>query len=215
MTEDKGRNGKVAGMDRRTFCIGAAGTAVLMGLGGGLAAVKPESLVRPPGGQDEDRLNALCVRCEKCLTSCPKDIIVPAHIENGFLTVRTPQLSFEKSYCDWCAQDNGGAPRCVQACPTGALLLPEGAGADHTVIGRAEIDSQQCLAWRMMLCKFCFDACPFEAIEFDDFERPAVIADACTGCGACEAVCVSLQNGSIVEGATERAITVRGLGWER
>ena len=30
----------------------------------------------------------------------------------------------------------------------------------------------------------------------------------CNGCGACESVCVSLQNGSISAGATERAIIV-------
>ena len=35
--------------------------------------------------------------------------------------------------------------------------------------------------------------------------------DKCNGCGACESVCVSLQNGSISAGATERAIIVRPL----
>ena len=33
----------------------------------------------------------------------------------------------------------------------------------------------------------------------------------CNGCGACESVCVSLQNGSISEGATSRAITIKPL----
>ena len=33
----------------------------------------------------------------------------------------------------------------------------------------------------------------------------------CIGCGACESVCVSLQNGSIAEGATARAIVVHPL----
>ena len=33
----------------------------------------------------------------------------------------------------------------------------------------------------------------------------------CNGCGACESVCVSLQNGSISEGATARAIVVHPL----
>ena len=35
--------------------------------------------------------------------------------------------------------------------------------------------------------------------------------DKCNGCGACESVCVSLQNGSISEGATARAIVVHPL----
>ncbi|MFR1166142.1 MAG: hypothetical protein ACLSDQ_00100 [Adlercreutzia equolifaciens] len=38
-----------------------------------------------------------------------------------------------------------------------------------------------------------------------------MLNDACNGCGACESVCVSLQNGSISAGATERAIVVRPL----
>ena len=33
----------------------------------------------------------------------------------------------------------------------------------------------------------------------------------CNGCGACESVCVSLQNGSISSGARERAIVIRPL----
>lgn len=212
MKENKRREGEVLGMDRRTFCMGAVGAVALVGVAGGLSVMEPASLVRPPGGQDEDRLNALCVRCEKCLTICPHSIITPAHVEEGLVTMRTPQLNFEKSYCDWCAEANDGRPLCAQVCPTGALSLEEGAAADHTVIGIAEIDNERCLAWRMMLCEFCSDACPFDAIELDDFNRPVVVTEACTGCGACEAVCVSMQNGSIAEGTTERAIKVRSLG---
>ena len=33
----------------------------------------------------------------------------------------------------------------------------------------------------------------------------------CNGCGACESACVSLQNGSISEGATSRAIIIKPL----
>ena len=51
----------------------------------------------------------------------------------------------------------------------------------------------------------CYDACPYEAMELDENNRPVVIEDKCNGCGACESVCVSLQNGSISEGATARA----------
>ena len=48
-------------------------------------------------------------------------------------------------------------------------------------------------------------------VKLDKDNRPIVLEDKCNGCGACESVCVSLQNGSIAEGATARAIVVHPL----
>ena len=48
-------------------------------------------------------------------------------------------------------------------------------------------------------------------VKLDKDNRPIVLEDKCNGCGACESVCVSLQNGSISEGATARAIVVHPL----
>lgn len=209
MTEEK--RARIAGMDRRTFCLGAGCVAALAGLGVGLKVAGSRSLVRPPGGQDEERLLAQCVRCEKCLTVCPHRVITPAHAEDGLVGMRTPQLDFEEAYCDWCAEANNGVPLCEQACPTGALSLPADARKETVVMGVARLDTEQCLAWRMLSCRFCYDACEFEAIELDDFSRPSIVEDRCVGCGACESVCVSMQNGSIGAGATERAVIVHGL----
>ncbi len=75
-----------AGMTRRTLCLGAGGAAVMLGLGG-LKYAGSQSLVRPPGGQDEERLISACIRCEKCYEICPRDVIAPAHIEDGVLEV--------------------------------------------------------------------------------------------------------------------------------
>ena len=129
--------------------------------------------------------------------------------------MRSPQLDFSADYCDFCAEENGGVPLCVASCPTEALQLPAGADARNTIIGLAEIDRKTCLAFRDTGCHFCFDACRdagYDAIQLDGngySPRPYVIEDKCVGCGACESVCVSLQQGSIVAGATERAIVVR------
>ena len=79
------------------------------------------------------------------------------------------------------------------------------------VIGKAVINTDWCLAYKLIGCRFCYDACPYEAMELDENNRPVVIEDKCNGCGACESVCVSLQNGSISEGATARAIVVHPL----
>ena len=76
------------------------------------------------------------------------------------------------------------------------------------------IDEAQCLAFRDTGCRYCYDACPYEAIELTgEGANPhvSVLADKCNGCGACESVCVSLKAGSIVSGAQERAIVVKPI----
>lgn len=192
---------------RRNLCVGLGGTAALVALGG-LRLTGPEKLVRPPGGQDEERLISACIRCEKCYEVCPHGVIAPAHIENGVVNMCTPVMNFDAAWCDWCAEANGGAPLCVECCPTEALALPAGAVEETTVLGVAVIKEDWCLAYRLTGCRFCYDACEFEAIELDGESRPSVVADRCNGCGACESVCVSLRNGSISSGATSRAIIV-------
>ena len=107
--------------------------------------------------------------------------------------MRTPTLDFSDNYCDWCTEENGGTPLCVSACPTKALELPAGATKENTIIGRAVINTDWCLAYKLI----------GKIIQIDE--------EKCNGCGACESVCVSLQNGSISEGATARAITIQPL----
>jgi ferredoxin-type protein NapG len=187
--------------------------AALMSLGS-LRYVGHSPLCRPPGGQDEDRLIAACIRCEKCYEICPRRVIVPAHIEDGLLGMRTPALDFDDDFCHFCIEENSGDPLCVRICPTGALRLPYDATPENTILGLALIDEKSCLAYRDTGCRYCYDACPNNAIELTNEAknpRPHIITDNCNGCGACESVCVSLEAGSIASGATERAVVVRAL----
>ncbi len=207
--EEEGKT--YAGMSRRAFALGSGGAAVLLALGG-LKAVPAQAQVRPPGGQDEAHVISACVRCERCVEACPRQALRPSHIEEGILGTRLPAANFDAAYCDFCTEENGGVPLCVEACPTGALRLDAGATPQNTIIGKAVIRADWCLAWaRYNGCRFCYDACPYEAITLDEYKRPVVLADVCNGCGACQSVCVSLQEGSIAEGATSRAITVKPL----
>lgn len=204
-------------VSRRALCIGAGSTAVLLGLGA-LRYAGHNPLVRPPGGQDEAHLVSACIRCERCYEVCPRKVIVPAHIEDGLLGMRSPVLSFDVNYCDFCQEENGGTPLCCEVCPTDALSLSEGSTADTTILGLAVIDQWQCLAYRETGCRECYDAC-CEARETPAIEltndastpRPVVIAENCNGCGACESACISLSAGSIAEGAQARAIVVKPL----
>ena len=93
------KQAKTGGMTRRTLCLGIGGAAVMLGLGG-LKLANPQAIIRPPGGQDEDRLISACIRCEKCYEICPRDVIRPAHIEDGILNMRTPTFDFSDNYCD-------------------------------------------------------------------------------------------------------------------
>lgn len=212
------------GVSRRGFVLGSAGGAAMLALG--LVKFAPETaLCRPPGGQDEDGLLGMCVRCGKCMEVCPTGVISPARIEDGIVGVRTPRLDFSRSkaqlgsltgWCDHCNEANGGTPRCAQVCPTGALAPSEGSTFENMRLGTAVINRDWCLAWRLKGCTICLNACPLGAISFDGNNRPVVDERLCNGCGACEQACVSLESTSIGQDEnnkhmTARAITVQAL----
>ena len=197
---------KESGISRRTLCLGIGASVVMLGLGA-VNLVPAQALVRPPGAQDEAALLGGCIRCGRCMEVCPRHVIVMQHMEDGILGARTPVMSFKTDYCTGCVEENGGVPLCAVACPTDAISVAPGVDPTKIVIGLADIETEQCLAYRFAGCKFCYDACPDDAIEMIA-GKPHVIADRCNGCGACESVCVSLKEGSIHTGAKRRAIAV-------
>ena len=219
------------GISRRTFALGLGSVAVLLGTGS-LRYVGSTPVVRPPGGQDDDALVGRCVHCYRCMEACPYHLIVPTSIEKGILNMRTPHMSFSDNnpgvldalkYCDFCARANNGVPLCVEVCPTLALGGHGSIDPKTTVIGRAAIDKNLCLAYRGARCAFCYDACRlvrgdnaaaiyYERSDVQDATAllPLVDASKCNGCGACESVCVSAQAGSTRNSAV-RAIIVEPL----
>lgn len=201
---------KTPTISRRTLCWGIGAVAATLGLGA-LKYVPATPVVRPPGGQDEALMLANCIHCQKCYEVCPHHVIRPAHLEDGILAARTPEMDFSADYCTFCAEENSGHPLCVQVCPTGCFSLPEGATPETTIIGAADLEYDLCLAYMMIGCRFCYDACPYEAIELDEYNRPHVIADRCNGCGACESVCVSQKNASLTARGDRRAIVVQPI----
>ena len=201
-------HGGALGMSRRSLCLGLGGAAALIALGG-VRYLGQAAAVRPPGGQDENRLFAACTRCGKCFEVCPQHIIKPQHLEDGILGARTPYLDFSENWCDWCIETHGGVPQCASVCPTRALELPTGATAESVVLGKAVLKTNWCLAYKKMTeCRWCYNACPYEAIKLDDAKRPYVLTDVCNGCGACESACISLSAGSLSDNMDTKAIVV-------
>ena len=71
------------------------------------------------------------------------------------------------------------APRCLQACPTGALQVEEASGARI-------IDEKKCLG-----CKLCMEACPASPprIRFNRAKNKCFKCDLCQGAPQCVKFC--------------------------
>lgn len=195
---------------RRSLVAGAAGALALCGLGA-LGFAPANAQVRPPGGQDGCHVLSACVHCGLCIEACPERVVAPAHVEDGVAGMRTPVMDFSRGFCNFCKDANDSHPLCVASCPTGALRLPAGATARQTLIGLARITEEDCLAFNSISCKFCVEACPYDALELDEHKEPRVVEDRCNGCGACEAACVSLRHGFDKSGSGRRAVHVDPL----
>lgn len=184
---------------RREFVAGACLFAGTLALGGVAKAVTPEEaeLLRPPGGQDESSLRALCIKCDRCRSACPQHCVEPAAVSDGFLLARTPKLNFHRGLCDFCG-------KCIDACPTGALHAFD-PYADK--IGIARINTEKCISYTRGTCTVCQGSCPYDALTFNENNHPEIDASLCNGCGACVMVCTSNVNRAF-DGNRERAVEV-------
>ncbi|MDE8701726.1 4Fe-4S dicluster domain-containing protein [Adlercreutzia equolifaciens] len=214
---------KKVSVSRRGFITGAVGAGCMLALGG-VVMLPEQALCRPPGTRSENAFVGACVRCGKCIEVCPNACIVPATIEDGVVNLRTPKLGFSRSasqlrgamgWCDHCTEYNNGVAKCAEVCPSGALTTTDDSSFDTMQLGVARIETDWCLAWMMKGCTLCKNACPQEAITFDEHNRPHVDESLCNGCGSCEQACVSLESVSVSAGgrsATTRAINVVPVG---
>jgi ferredoxin-type protein NapG len=169
---------------RRAVVAGACTVLVgaLLGSTGKAFAVEADTL-RPPGALTESEFIARCNRCERCISVCPTDIIRPMTIEEGVVSVRTPELTFASGSCIFC-------DKCRQVCPTQAIGTIDPLNPAAGRIGVAVVHEDLCLAFlEPGSCGICKDACPYGAISFDGERRPVVDASKCNGCGECERIC--------------------------
>lgn len=131
--------------------------------------------IRPPWALDEEAFVSRCTRCAACIDVCPTHIIVKGR-------GNYPRIDFARGECTFCAQ-------CVTVCRDGALQRAEHRPpwSIKAVIGPS------CLARRDVVCRTCGDACEAQAIRFrprlGGASLPELDPQACTGCGACVALC--------------------------
>jgi len=138
--------------DRRAFLRGA-GIAAVAGIGGAVAPKTARAAItglRPHYGMLIDLRK--CTGCHACSVSCKAEFDVPLgatrswveYVEKGnYPNVRR---SFLPRLCNHCSK-----PQCVDVCPTGATWKR---AEDGIVV----VDADICIG-----CKYCIQACPYDA----------------------------------------------------
>jgi ferredoxin-type protein NapG len=153
----------------------AVGQALVSASGGGRH-------LRPPGALDEAAFLLSCTRCGDCADACPTKVIKFLAPSAG-LAAGTPYIDPTDKACNLCGE-------CMPVCKPGALLQI----TDPRLVrmGTAVINTTTCWSHQGSVCDLCYQRCPFpdEAIRTIN-GKPEIMADGCTGCGMCAAVCVS------------------------
>jgi MauM/NapG family ferredoxin protein len=151
--------------------------------------------IRPPGIMQGSFL-ARCVRCGACYKICPTNAIQPAPFMDE--SYGSPELILRIGYCDYSCNS------CGLVCPTQAIPVLPLEVKRKTVIGKAIINTNKCIAWAQHQdCIVCEEMCPIpqKAIYLKEetflsrdganirVKLPFVDRELCIGCGICENKC--------------------------
>lgn len=142
--------------------------------------------IRPPGSLPEDQFTGVCIRCSGCIRVCPSRILKPDLGQHGLVGLLAPVADFDSAYC----KEHCNA--CGQVCPSGAIQRLPLAEKKRAVMGIAKVELSRCWLAEGRDCTACIRSCPYEALSVssDGFDsHPALDANKCIGCGACEAAC--------------------------
>ena len=158
-----------------------------------------EEPVLPPGSSGLHAYKTRCTGCQLCVSACPNQVLRPSDTGMGILQ---PVMSFERGYC------RVNCVTCSTVCPSGAIRPITVEQKSAIQIGRARIRPELCIVTTDEVpCNSCSRNCPTDAITMvgnEGHKRPAVDAEKCTGCGACEYVCPARPLAAIqVEGNLE------------
>ncbi len=172
------------------------------------AAAKPVPVVDdnrsgavcPPGAGSVERYLSRCTACHLCVSACPTHVLRPALFEYGVAGMLRPRLDFNRAFCNYDCR------RCGEVCPDGAIALLDLPEKHVTRIGRSVFTEDLCVVKKKGTdCSACSEHCPTKAVDpvpyRGNLRLPALKAELCIGCGACEFACPVVP---------EKAITVNG-----
>lgn len=174
---------------------------------GGLAVIEDKQIpvratpIVPAGAWSARNFASHCTACQLCVSVCPNDVLRPS---TNLTKLMQPEISYERGYC------RPECTRCSDVCPAGAILPITVAEKSSTRIGHAVWVKKNCIPMTDGVeCGNCARHCPSGAIlmvladadDINSIKIPAVNAQRCIGCGACENLCPSRPFSAIyVEG---------------
>lgn len=174
---------------------------------GGLAVIEDKQIpvratpIVPAGAWSARNFASHCTACQLCVSVCPNDVLRPSA---NLTKLMQPEISYERGYC------RPECTRCSDVCPAGAILPITVAEKSSTRIGHAVWVKKNCIPLTDGVeCGNCARHCPSGAIlmvladadDINSIKSPAVNAQRCIGCGACENLCPSRPFSAIyVEG---------------
>lgn len=209
-------------LSKRKFILGSA--AFALGMAGFSYAQetpvneKPTEIpeerefpVCPPGATGIEVYNNRCTACNLCVSACPSDVLQPAFMEYGLAGIMQPRMDYWLGYC------NFECTRCLDVCPTGALLPMKLEDKQLLQIGIAQFIKENCIVHTDKTdCGACSEHCPTKAVHMVPYEGTLVIPEVddkiCIGCGACEFACPTTPYKAIfVDGNFEHKIAEKPL----
>jgi ferredoxin len=144
--------------------------------------------VCPPGSAGIENFTKKCSACSLCISLCPNNVLIPSVKEYGISGIMQPRLDYHKSFCTY------ECIKCLEICPTGALLPLAIDAKKLTQLGKAVFIKDNCIVkTEKTACGACSESCPTKAVHMIPFEGKLVIPetkdDICIGCGHCEYAC--------------------------